>query len=283
MRPVTSNPFAKSFLIAALCALLPQIAHAGAWTLEKGHFWGKITGLMQSTTERYDGSGNAAAVPQGATYQTRQVFLDVFYGVSDRVDIGVQVPYCNNKFADVASEALRGGLSGVTLHATGLGDVRGFAKINLAREAIVATLKLGVKAPTGKFLDHVKEEAVSTGQGQWDIDIIAQLGRSFYPAPAYANIDLGYRLRQKNNTNNYDPPEEFIYNAEFGITPVDKFLLALKLEGIHSSGPRITYLAPTLFVTLVPNVSLEASLRMPFGGRDFYAGRLYGVGLYFQK
>lgn len=106
--------------------------------------------------------------------------------------------------------------------------------------------------------------------------------------PSFAGGDVRralaqYRLRQKNSANNYDPPEEFIYNAEFGIAPVDKFLLALKLEGIYSSGPRITYLAPTLFVTPVPNVSLEASLRMPFGGRDFFAGRIYGVGLYFQR
>ena len=283
MRPATFNPFVKPFLIVSLCVLLPHAVYAGAWTLEKGRFWGKITGLTQSTTARYDTTGTEGAIPAGATYQTRQLFLDLFYGISDRVDIGVQVPYCNNKFADVASAALSGPLSGVTLHASGLGDVRGFAKINLVQESIVATLKLGVKAPTGEFLDHAKEEAVSTGQGQWDIDIIAQLGRSFYPAPAYANIDLGYRLRQKNSTNNYDPPEEFIYNAEFGVTPVDKILLALKLEGIYSSGPRITYFAPTVFVTPVPNVSLEASFRMPFGGRDFFTGRIWGVGLYFQK
>ena len=255
--------------------------------------------LTQSTPKKYDSNGDIVDVPAGSTYKSRLVFLDFFYGINDRVDIGIQIPFCNNRFADVAPAATASGgpLNSVTLDASGVGDIRGFAKINLVQQDVVATLKLGVKTATGELLDHVKEEAVSLGTGQWDFDVILQLGRSFYPAPVYANVDLGYRLRLKN-TNNYDPGEEFIYNAEIGANPTDNLLLALKLEGIRgakgtldsgsnrnepTSQVNYTYFAPTVLIGPFQNLSLEASVRIPMGGREFFGGRLWGVGLYFQK
>ena len=271
-------------LIVALSILLPQMASAGAWTLEKGRVWSKITYLSLSTTEHYNAAGEAGAFP--GRYNSRQVFLDLFYGVNDRVDVGLQLPFINREFVDLTNENHMNFFGGDDNGGeSGVGDLRGFAKINLVQQPFVGTLKLGLKAPIGSFRD-VPPEAVSASDGQWDFDVVAQVGRSFWPVPLYANVDLGYRFRQENSDTAYDEPDgEFIYNAETGLNPMDKILVALKLEGIISGGiisgeypkrdgRRITYLVPTLLVNLQPNLSLEAAARMSISGRadQFYKG-----------
>ena len=280
----------KPLLIIALCTLLPHTAYAGAWTLQKGHFWGKIT-----TLERYNAEGNTGGfgpAAAAAVYNSRSVYLDFFYGINDRVDIGLQIPFISNKY-DHDNFNFPGFIA---LDASGIGDVRGFAKINLVRQSVVATLKLGFKAPTGSYDDGqdpagaYKNEGMSVGSGQSNIDVILQLGQSFYPAPVYANLDLGYRFRMENSTSGFNPGEEIIFNAEIGVNPTNILLLALKLEGIYGSeGSRgnddisITYLAPTALINVHQNLSLEASVRVPVAGRNFFGGRLWGLGLYFQK
>ena len=275
----TSTPHFKScikFLLAiALCALLPHTAYAGAWTLQKGQVWSKLNLLTQSTSEHYLENGDVGEFP--ATYKSNQVFFDIFYGVNDRVDIGIQIPYCGNKFVDIASAV---GLPEENAKESGIGDLRGYTKINLVQQAIVSTLKLGFKAPIGEY--RAAPEAISVSEGQWDFDIILQIGGSLYPAPMYANIDLGFRLRQENDTG-YDPPEELIYNAEIGYSLTDKFLLALKLEGIHGDDRRITNVAPTFLIGLNQNLSLETSMRMAVSGRKSFAGNMWAIGISYQK
>ncbi len=255
------TPHMIPFLIVAFSVLLHQTVCAGAWTLKKGQVWSKITGLYQSTTEHYDKDGSVGKFP--AQYNAQEVYLDVFYGVNDRTDIGLQLAAISREFVDFTADRHQA-MFGSQAGESGLCDVRGFAKINLVQEPVVGTLKLGVKAPIGKF--RAAPEAVSKSDGQWDFEVIAQVGRSYWPRPLYANVDLGYRLRQTNSTTHHDPDDELIYNAEAGYSPVDKLHLVLKLDGIGSAGRRITYLVPTLLVGLQQNLSLEAAARMTING-----------------
>ena len=270
-----SNSWIKYLLAIALCAFLPHTAYAGAWTLQKGQMWSKLNLLVQSTSEHYLPDGEVGEFP--ATYKSNQLFLDVFYGMSDRVDIGIQIPYCGNKFVDIASAV---GLPEENAKESGIGDLRGYTKINLVQQAIVATLKLGFKAPIGEY--RPAPEAISVSEGQWDFDVIFQVGGSLYPAPMYANIDLGVRLRQENETG-YDPPEELIYNAEIGYSVTDNFLLALKLEGLRGDDRRTTYVVPTVLIGLNQNLSIETSMRMTVSGRKAFAGNIWAVGISYQK
>ncbi len=269
------NSCIKFLLAIALCVLVPHTAYGGAWTLQKGQMWSKLNLLTQSTSEHYLENGDVGEFP--ATYKSNQLFLDVFYGVNDRVDIGIQIPYCGNKFVDIASVV---GLPEENAKESGIGDLRGYTKINLVQQAIVATLKLGFKAPIGEY--RPAPEAISVSEGQWDFDIIFQIGGSLYPAPMYANIDLGFRLRQENETG-YDPPEELIYNAEIGYSLTDKFLLALKLEGLRGDDRRTTYVVPTVLIGLNQNLSIETSLRRAVSGRKAFAGNTWAVGISYQK
>lgn len=290
-------------LIVALSVLMPQMASAGAWTLGKGHVWSKITYMSLSTNEHYDNDGNVGEIP--ARYKSQQVYFDVYYGLNDRIDVGIKIPYISNEFVDVSPEHPFYGAP--DKKDSGIGDIRGVTKINLVNNAdLVGTLKLGFKAPMGEYREV--PEALSITGGQWDFDVVAQLGRSFYPVPVYANVDLGYRLRGEYTDSNpsdaggvdrtYTPGAEFVFNAEAGYSPMGKLLVALKYESIIGSeydtinnppagsqvetlNQSVAYLAPTVLVGLHPNVSLEAQARMTVSGSRYFAGSTYGVGLSF--
>ena len=307
-----------SLIIVALSVLLPQMASAGAWTLGKGHVWSKITVMSQSTDQHYDAGGNAVDMPADARYQSQQVYFDIRYGVTDQIDVVLQIPYLSNKFVDKDESNDVATPPPALETESGLGDIRGFAKINLVNSAdLVGTLKLGFKAPMGDYREV--PEALSITGGQWDFDVVAQLGRSFYPVPVYANVDLGYRWRGEyqdsafdqncnpdlngdNDSENdcipdrsYTPGAEFVFNAEAGYSPMDKLLVALKYESIAGAeydaisnrhtkekvSQSVSYLAPTVLVGVHPNVSLEASARMTVSGNRYFAGPTYAVGLSF--
>ncbi len=294
------TPCAIPLFITALTVLLPQMAAAGAWTLEQGQMWSKVTVMSQSTEQHYDADGEAVDMPADARYESSQVYFDIRYGVTDQIDLGLQIPYLSNKFVDKDESNDVATPPPALETESGIGDIRGFAKINLVNSAdLVGTLKLGFKAPMGDYREV--PEALSITGGQWDFDVVAQLGRSFYPVPVYANVDLGYRWRGEytdsdpNPDRSYTPGAEFVLNAEAGYSPMDKLLVALKYESISGaeydalSNPgqpetlnqSVSYLAPTVLVGLHPNVSLEAQARMTVSGNRYFAGSTYGVGLSF--
>ena len=287
--PFVSRTSLRSFsrtipiLIAALGIVAPGVAFAGAWTLEKGQVWSKITGLYQATDEHFDRDGEPSGFP--ADYTSREVYLDVYYGVTKRFDLGVQFAAINRKFENFTSNRHRE-MFGYRAKESGLGDIRVFGKVNLAHEPVVGTLMLGIKAPTGDF--RAAPEAMSAGNGQWDVEVVAQIGKSFYPIPAYANIDLGYRLRETNETIHHNPDDELIYNLEVGASPVEMLNVALKLEGISGSGRRVTYAIPTAIVSLPQGLALEAAARVSVLGRadpalgapyTFFAGSTFLFGI----
>lgn len=270
-------------LIASLGLLAPGTAFAGAWTLEKGQVWSKITGLYQATDEHFDKDGEPSRIP--ADYTSREVYLDVYYGVTKRFDLGVQFAAINRKFENFTSDRHRE-MFAYRAKESGLGDIRVFGKVNLVHEPVVGTLMLGIKAPTGEF--RAAPEAMSAGNGQWDVEVVAQIGKSYWPIPIYANIDLGYRLRETNETIHHNPDDELIYNVEVGASPVESLNIALKLEGISGAGRRVTFAIPTVIVSLPQGLALEAAARVSVLGRadpalgapyTFFAGSTYLFGI----
>ena len=285
--------------VALGAALLPRPVDAGAWTLGKGNVWSKITFMTQSTDQHYDGEGKAVEIPRDARYQSRQVYLDLFYGVRDGVDVGLQVPFVSSKFVD-KDEGNDVGTPPPALETeSGPGDLRGYAKIKLLDQSqLVGTLKLGFKTPIGEY--RPVPEALSVTDGQWDFEVVGQIGRSFWPTPAYANLDLGYRMRgEYKDTDDvepdrsYTPGAELVFNAEAGYTPLDRLVVALKFEGLSGAeydaydnpgqpetlSQSVTNLVPTVLVDLNANLSLEASVRMTTSGNRYFAGPTWALGL----
>ena len=259
---------------------------AGAWTLQRGQFWGKLTYFQQCTQEWYVGKGRFGAPGTRARYdfdgryESRAVFVEGLYGVTDRLDLGLQVPYFDQSFANAAFAAPRTD--------TGLSDIRALAKLRLLAKPLVLALKAGVKIPTGGFKNE--DGLIPVGEGQWDFDVVGQMGRSFWPLPLYGNIDLGYRVRTRNEQIDRDPGDEWFLNAEMGYQFVRQFMLLGKCEvlrsnpavvfgGIEAEIKRITYLTPALLYAVGRRTTVEAAVRFSLNGRNFPAGRQLVLGL----
>ena len=280
-----------------LLLLLPAAASAGAWTQKAGHFWGKITYFQQQTDQWYIDVPEPKVLPDGSftsfaagtrrpyrfdgEYTSKAVFIEAVYGLTDRADIGVQLPFFDQKFNDTTqidppSDA-------------GFSDMRLFVKFNLLQKPFLLTLKSGAKIPTGEFRNE--DGLIPVGEGQWDYDFLVQIGRSFWPLPLYGNVDLGYRVRRINREIDRDPGDEWLLNAELGYSITRRLLLTGKFELLRSKEGRvfgfknrslikeITYLAPSLLYQFSDQLALEAGVRYSINGRNFPAGHQLTLGL----
>ncbi len=294
-----TNHVHKAVLLVLILGVVnaPDPVDAGAWTLPAGRVWTKVSWFQQTTQEWYidapepvlraDGTfgkhpiGIRRPYWVGGEYSSQAIFLEGFVGLTDWLDLGVQVPYFDQAFDDeTRAEAPAD---------AGLSDLRIFAKTQLLQNPLILTLKLGAKMPTGEFRNE--DGLIPVGEGQWDFDVFVQAGRSLWPLPAYVNVDVGYRVRMRNDEIDRDPGDEWLVNAEIGAQPRPWLSVALKYEmlrsgkgetfGIRTASliKRISYLAPTIGVRVYGDTWIEAAMRSSLGGRNFPAGRQYVVGL----
>ena len=170
-----TRPPPDSLLVAGLAALQPRAADAGAWTVGKGNLWSKVTVLSQTTDEHSDGEGSSVAMPLDARCQTRQVYFDMFYGIRDGIDLGLQIPLVSNKSVD-KDEGNDVATPPPALETeSGLSDLRGYGKVRLPDQSrTVGTLKLGFKIPIGEY--RPVPEALSVTDGQWDLEVVGHIG-----------------------------------------------------------------------------------------------------------
>lgn len=271
-----------------LILLTATTASAGAWTFPRGTLWTKLTVMVQDTNEDYIGVPRPN-IPRGTRqpylldgeYSSRTFFLDAMYGVTDNFNVGIQVPFFHQTFEDQELTTLFGG----PVSSTGFSDIRIFLKHKIGPDPIVSSLKVGIKAPTGDFQN--RQGLIPVGEGQWDFDFILQAGRSFWPFRAYANVDLGYRVRLKNDEIDRDPGDERFWIAELGYQWTDRLLTVVKWEGIDgkettslgltlaSDVKKIQYISPALMFKATKTLSVETGVRFSINGQNFPAGPVF--------
>ena len=280
-------------MLASAVALLlvPADVSAGAWTLPQGRVWAKIAFLQQQTDEWYLASpefigqlfsaGTRRPYRFNGEYDSKAVFIEAWYGVTDRLDIGVQLPYFDQVFDDDTRL--------VPPSEKGFSDLRLGAKLQALQRPLVVTLKGVVKLPTGDFQNE--DGLIPVGEGQWDFDFVLQLGRSLWPLPLYGNVDIGYRVRLENKEIVRDPGDEWLINAEVGYNITRKLLLAAKVEMLRGKAgtdfgfknrsqiKRITYLSPTIMFNITGDTTVELSYRKTLNGRNFPAGHQLAIGV----
>ena len=277
-----------------LCCLVgcPATTFAGAWTLPQGKFWGKATFLHQNADEWYlatpqftDGVlhdvGARKSYRFNGEYDLKAFIIEGFYGVTDRFDLGVKMPYFDQVFRDDTRK--------VAPEDAGFSDLWVYAKWRALLQPALLTVAVGAKIPTGKFKNE--DGFIPVGEGQWDFDFGAQLGRSFWPLPLYGNIDVGYRVRKENKQIRRDPGDEWFLNAEVGYTITRRLMVMAKYERLRgdpavefgflpnqSKIKQITYFCPTLSYGVLDHAALELALRVTVNGQNFPAGRQLALG-----
>jgi hypothetical protein len=261
--------------------VLPGRARAGAWVLPTHRSWAQVSVLHQDTTERYFLTGERIPYFFDGRNRTTGAFLDVRHGVADRLELALQVPLYRLDFDDLADRR----------RSAGLGDLRLTGRWNWLRKgSTVATVGAAVKFPTGKFVNDA--EVVPVGEGQYDFDVSAEAGHSFWPRAAYATALAGYRVRTRNKQNGISPGDELFWSVEGGHRIVSRLSAKVVVRGLH--GERSTsfgleiptlkreavYVQPGLVWDLGPDRGIELALPFTVRGRNWPAGLTAGVGFY---
>lgn len=267
--------------------LVPTGADA-QWPVGQGAYWVKASFFHHRTTEEFRSDGEKRDFfAQDAVSRSNAYFFDALVGVTDRLDVWLQVPYFDLSFDDAAAQR----------NSTGIGDVRVSARYNLLQlrdGSIPISARFTVKVPVADLT--VDAEVIPVGEGQWDYEAWLESGISLWPLPLYSVVWLGYRWRTLNEETTREPGDEVTFLAELGGTEwlgglggkvvVDGiFGRAGVIQGI-ALGPgdrrEILYVAPTALYSFRPSTTLEVGVRIPVMGKNFPAGSPVQVGLFYQ-
>ena len=259
-------------------AIAPARASAGAWVLPAKRAWGQISFFHQTTEERYFLDGERIPYFFEGRNQTSGLFLDLRYGVLGRLELVLQAPVYRLAFDDLADSR----------RSTGIADVRAGARFAILNGTNVLTAGVAVKFPTGEFVNDA--EVVPVGEGQYDVDLTIEAGRSFWPRRAYVSALVGYRLRGANDENGIHPGNELLWLIEGGHKLVSRLSLKAVARGLHGGSStsfgldiptlkrEAVYLQPGLVWDLGKERSVELAFPFTVKGRNWPAGLSVGVG-----
>lgn len=257
----------------------PVLAEAGAWVLPRGHTNIQVALLHQDTTERYFLNGERIPYFFDGHNRTSALYIDGRYGITDRLEGVAQVPFFHLRFDDLADDRT----------SSGLGDVRLGLRYNLVKDSPVATLEARVKFPTGTFVNDA--EVVPVGEGQWDLDLAAEVAHSFWPRPFYLNGQVGYRFRGPNEESGIDFGDELFWLAEGGYTVNARLGLKLVARGLHGQEGtsfdipietlkrKAVYVEPGAVFRINPKWFLEFAVPFTVAGRNWPAGPVFTLKL----
>ncbi len=272
----------RCFAAAAALLMLVSPTASAQWTQGGiGRIWVKSAFYLQQTDQEFDLTGARRTEPTGKAADSKALFTDVIVGLLPTVDLWVQIAFLDLEITSPAE----------SLRSTGFGDLRFWVRwqpLTLHGGQTPIALRIGAKAPLG--FAPLDARIVPIGEGQWDLEFFGEIGHSFWPAPAYTELWLGYRARFANETTLKDPGGEFVFLWEAGVNPVPRTLLKATLDGFvgrnwiveglpTASSRRVVTLHLAGALNVGGPVWTEAGVRAPLSGRNFVAGPQLVVGL----
>ncbi len=234
--------------------------------------------FLQHTDTRFNFQGDRTPWLGNGVADSRGLFTDLIVGLHDRVDLWVQAPFFDLQFTDAVNAR----------RTTGFGDIRAWVRwnpVNLGGSTPIS-FRLGAKAPIGS--SPLDAEIIPVGEGQWDVEAFGEVGHSFWPFPAYAQVWLGYRARFENTEKAKDPGGEYVFLAEAGGNPtgwsfvkatVDGFIgRKWVVEGFRTNTSREIVTVQLGGALRIRAIWPEVGVRIPLRGQEFPAGVQYVIG-----
>lgn len=250
--------------VALTCALAGQ-AHASAWPQKQGEGQAILTGVTSHSDKGFDSSGNTVDIND---YDKDEAYLLVEYGVTDDLTVLATPSYShvNVENGDKTS---------------GLGYTELGARYRLGKtDASVFSVQGSVRLPGKKRRDSIAQ----VGATDSEIDLRALAGTAFKlgGADAFADFQAGYRIR------NGQPPNEFRYDASFGIRPTPRLLLVAQSFNVVSDGNgrgifakyRYSNLYASAIYDVTPKWSVQAGVLGTVAGRNALRERGLLIGLW---
>ena len=209
-------------LITLICLAAASSAWAGAWCMQPGAFYGKLSYNQYFTVYTFDKHGSSKRNANGSTFRDINYTFYGEYGLAEKVTLFSSIAYKNLKSHLKFIEDSR--LTSSTKRYHGFGDLELGLKYGLLKEPVVLSCQFLTK--TAWFYD--RDEEAPPGNNQNDYELKLLMGKSLWPFPGYWGLELGYRWRTDN------PSDEYRYLLEFGISITDKISFRIKLDGIKS-------------------------------------------------
>jgi hypothetical protein len=261
------------------CACLgTSSAWAGAWCMQDGAFYSKLSYNYYFTVDTFDDDGHKHRNPNGSNFRDENITWYNEYGLFDNFTLFASIPYkmlySRVRSIEQAGDAKR--LKRTSERYDGLGDVDVGFRHGLLKDPLVLSLQFLTKAAW--FYDG--DEEVPPGNNQNDYELKLLAGKSLWPFPGYCGLELGYRWRTSA------PSDEYRYLVEFGMNPTKKFSFRVKLDGIasvknaslpeqkHAVSSFIDYDTGQLIKTVSAPAGAGAAFTNPSLGYEYDLGKL---------
>ena len=187
----------SGLVVAALIIVVAEAGLGGAWPRKARSGYLQLAFSTIGYEKVYDAS--AAKVPAPGTVRDNVLQLSAEYGLTDRLTVGLAVPFGFLSAKDYVNPLLRTGTVPVVpsppadISASGIGDLVVTAQLALLKQGgsvLSAGLLFGF--PTG---DTTNTEGLWLGDGEFNVAPRVLYGLSLYPLPMYISADLGYNIR----------------------------------------------------------------------------------------
>lgn len=202
-------------LLIFLCSVIQ--VQAGAWTQESGHAYNRLATNYYFAERNFDADGDRKKMPNDGEFYDINLNCYTEYGVTDAATVIASVYYKQIEHDDDT----------IKMKTYGFGD------IDLGLKYRLLKLRGGVLAIQGlvKIPElYDEDDTMPLGNGQYDVETRILFGHSLaYLFPGYCNLELGYRWRFE------DPSDEYRYLVEVGSDLSDKWYARVKLEGLISA------------------------------------------------
>ena len=188
--------------------LLPTLSHAGAWVPKQESGYAKLGFTSYSADERFDSNEPVDFDGDSISYYGE-------YGLGGNLGL-----YWSFIYQDIEQT-----VDGTTTSNSGLSDVEVGARYQWVSEPFVFSTSFLAKLP---YL-YDEDDALPLGNGQEDFEIRALFGKGLNRF-GYFGVELGYRLRLE------EPSDEYRYLLEYGFNATENLYFRTKLDGIQSVG-----------------------------------------------
>jgi hypothetical protein len=242
-------------LLGMLLLAAPSPAWAGAWTLPAGQGQVIVSGLASQANESFDGSRNTTGTPRYSKIELEGLLE---YGLSDALTL-MAAPGFQHIDIAAPTDAARTGFGYSELGARYRflhGDGWVFSGQSLLR--IPGT--------------NQSANPAAVGYTNPELDMRALFGHDFnaFGVPGFVDLQVAQRFRFG------DPPDEFRFDATFGLRPGPRWLLLAQSFNVISEGAGSGVLFPAYDyekLQLSAVYSLTPALALQLGAFTTYSGR----------
>ncbi len=246
---------------------------AAQWVEPAGQGWASLSVYRLSTDRVFAADGSEVPFPLQGRTTALSSFTTVDVGLGHGLDSWVQLSFHRLVLRDLT--AIR--------RSTGLGDLRVYGRWSPSHTfgwSLPVALRGGVKLPIGDF--EGADGLIPLGDGQPDVELVAEVGWSFWPVDAYAMGWLGYRWRRARSDTGFDFGDERFFllgggarKGRLGARLLTEGWFGREVDrGGLASRPqarRLVRVSPSVTVRLGRG-EVELGTRVPLSGRNLPAG-----------